>query len=47
MGDRCGIDTRVITEIADYYRDVVKANIPNNYPFVGPQDSLPPLHGGI
>ena len=35
MGDKCGIDTQVITEIADYYRDVVKADIPNNYPFVG------------
>lgn len=35
MGDNCGIDTRVITEIAEYYRSVVKADIPKNYPFVG------------
>ncbi|MDR1893696.1 MAG: histone-lysine N-methyltransferase [Spirochaetales bacterium] len=33
-GDR-GIDTRVISEIADYYRQEVMANIPDNYPFVG------------
>jgi isopropylmalate/homocitrate/citramalate synthase len=29
------IDTTVITEIADYFRDVVGAEIPANYPFVG------------
>ncbi|OGV72280.1 MAG: histone-lysine N-methyltransferase [Lentisphaerae bacterium RIFOXYB12_FULL_65_16] len=34
-GEDCGIETRVITEIAEYYRDVVKAEIPSNYPFVG------------
>ncbi len=30
-----GMDTRVITEIAEYYRREVKADIPANYPFVG------------
>jgi isopropylmalate/homocitrate/citramalate synthase len=30
-----GIDTRVITEIAAYFRDVVRAEVPENYPFVG------------
>lgn len=34
-GRNCGIDTRVITEIAEYYREVIKADIPENYPFVG------------
>lgn len=34
-GDRNGIDTTVITEIADYYRNEVRADIPANYPFVG------------
>lgn len=34
-GNDCGIDTTVITEIADYFRDVIKAEIPSNYPFVG------------
>lgn len=30
-----GLDTRVITEIADYFRDEIQATIPPNYPFVG------------
>ena len=34
-GDDAGIDTTVITEIAEYYRREVKADIPENYPFVG------------
>jgi isopropylmalate/homocitrate/citramalate synthase len=34
-GSRDGIDTTVITEIADYYRNEIKADIPANYPFVG------------
>ena len=34
-GDADGIDTRVITEIAAYFREDVKADIPANYPFVG------------
>ncbi|NLG13265.1 MAG: histone-lysine N-methyltransferase [Lentisphaerae bacterium] len=34
-GRNCGIDTRVITEIAEYYREVIKVDIPENYPFVG------------
>ena len=29
------IDTTVITEIAEYFRDAVGAEIPTNYPFVG------------
>ena len=29
------IDLTVITEIADYFRNEVEANIPANYPFVG------------
>ena len=34
-GDTNGIDTRVITKIAEYYRREVKADIQENYPFVG------------
>ena len=34
-GRTCGIETTVITEIANYYRDVIHADIPDNYPFVG------------
>ncbi len=34
-GRACGINTCVITEIANYYRDVINATIPDNYPFVG------------
>lgn len=34
-GRNCGIDTCVITEIADYYRECIHATIPENYPFVG------------
>ena len=34
-GDTNGIDTTVITEIADYFRRELKARIPINYPFVG------------
>jgi citrate (Re)-synthase len=30
-----GIDTTVITEIADYYRNEIRADVPPNYPFVG------------
>ena len=33
-GDTCGIDTTVITEIADYMRSI-GLPIPENYPFVG------------
>ena len=33
-GDMCGIDTTVITELADYMRSI-GAPIPDNYPFVG------------
>ena len=34
-GNDLGIDTQVITEIKDFFRDEIKAEIPNNYPFVG------------
>jgi isopropylmalate/homocitrate/citramalate synthase len=34
-GDANGIDTRVITEIADYYKHEIKAEVPAGYPFVG------------
>jgi isopropylmalate/homocitrate/citramalate synthase len=34
-GERCGVDTRVITELAAYYREQVGADIPPAYPFVG------------
>lgn len=34
-GDSCGIDTRVITEIGEYFKKVIKAEVPASYPFVG------------
>ena len=34
-GDSHGMDTRMITRIADYYRNVVKMPLPERYPFVG------------
>ncbi|NQU17864.1 MAG: histone-lysine N-methyltransferase [Candidatus Saganbacteria bacterium] len=34
-GSTDGIDTRVITEIGDYFRNEIGADIPPNYPFVG------------
>ncbi len=34
-GDSGGMDTRVISEIAEYFRDEVRVHIPENYPFVG------------
>lgn len=34
-GNSQGIDTRMITQIADYYRRVIKATIPDQFPFVG------------
>ncbi len=34
-GDDGGIDTTVITDIADFYRNEVQASVPENYPFVG------------
>jgi len=34
-GDMNGIDTRVITEIAEYFRTELNFEIPSNYPFVG------------
>ncbi|MDX9981623.1 MAG: histone-lysine N-methyltransferase [Lentisphaeria bacterium] len=35
LGHQNGIDTTVITEIANYFRDEIKADVPSNYPFVG------------
>ncbi|MCD6459085.1 2-isopropylmalate synthase [bacterium] len=35
VGRQDDIDTTVITEIADYFRKEIKADIPANYPFVG------------
>ncbi|HDQ13842.1 MAG TPA: histone-lysine N-methyltransferase [Sediminispirochaeta sp.] len=34
-GTADGMDTRVISEIAEYYEGEIKASIPANYPFVG------------
>ncbi len=34
-GSTDGMDTRVITEIAEYFNNEIKAPIPTNYPFVG------------
>lgn len=34
-GDENGIETTVITEIAEYFRDEIGSDIPSNYPFVG------------
>ncbi len=34
-GTNDGMDTHVITDLADYFRDVIQAPIPANYPFVG------------
>ena len=34
-GHAGGIDTKVISEIAEYYRETIGADIPTNYPFVG------------
>ena len=35
MDDTNGMDLTMITHIADYYRDIIKAVIPEHYPFVG------------
>jgi len=34
-GDANGMDTTVITEVADYFRNRLRARIPANYPFAG------------
>lgn len=34
-GTSNGMDLTAITEIADYYKQVIKAPVPENYPFVG------------
>lgn len=34
-GSTDGIDTRVITELAEYFNNEIKAAIPSNYPFAG------------
>ncbi|MDX9701482.1 MAG: 2-isopropylmalate synthase [Candidatus Auribacterota bacterium] len=35
VGHQDGIDTTVITEMAEYFRDEIKVSIPANFPFVG------------
>lgn len=35
LGQANGIDTTVITEIADFFRNDIQADVPTNYPFVG------------
>lgn len=34
-GQTNGVDTRVITEIAEYFRTEIDTHIPGNYPFIG------------
>lgn len=34
-GDANGVDTRVITEIADFFRNEVDVDVPAGYPFIG------------
>jgi len=34
-GSENGMDTRVITEIAEYFTKEIQADIPSNYPFIG------------
>ncbi|MFH1075982.1 MAG: cache domain-containing protein [Pseudomonadota bacterium] len=34
-GNMNGIDTRIITDIADYFQDELEYRIPPNYPFIG------------
>jgi len=34
-GSSDGMDTKVITEIAEYFKDEIKAPVPTNYPFIG------------
>ncbi|MBI9101305.1 MAG: histone-lysine N-methyltransferase [Spirochaetales bacterium] len=34
-GSENGMDTRVITEIAEYFTNEIKADIPTNFPFIG------------
>ncbi len=36
-GEANGVDTSVITEIADYFRKEINYHIPDNYPFIGRQ----------
>ena len=35
VGRQDGVDTTVVTEIAEYFRNEIKADIPANFPFVG------------
>ncbi len=35
LGDTNGVDTRVITEIAEYFKNEVGVDIPIGYPFIG------------
>jgi isopropylmalate/homocitrate/citramalate synthase len=34
-GDLSGINLNIVTRLADYYREKLKAQIPTNYPFIG------------
>jgi len=39
-GDMNGIDAMMITRIAEYYRNVIKATVPERYPFVGSEFNI-------
>jgi isopropylmalate/homocitrate/citramalate synthase len=39
-GDTNGLDTRMITRLAEYYRDTIKSPIPERYPFVGEEFNM-------
>ena len=39
-GDTYGMDTKMISRIAEYYRDEVKTSIPERYPFVGAEFNM-------
>ena len=39
-GTANGMDTTIITEIAEYFQEVIGAHIPDNYPFVGTNFNL-------
>jgi isopropylmalate/homocitrate/citramalate synthase len=39
-GDTNGLDTKMITRIAEYYRNEIKAYIPERYPFVGEEFNM-------
>ncbi|MBW1787427.1 MAG: 2-isopropylmalate synthase [Deltaproteobacteria bacterium] len=39
-GNTAGMDTNMITRIAEYFRDVIKAPVPERYPFVGTEFNM-------